>query len=92
MDKDHSRNRSPHFLCASITASEDGSAVILNSAPSDTPIIQKKSHKVVDTEKRGNRRNLEDPVVDEVPLGKNFATVQLSPLLTLFIRFRSLRK
>lgn len=79
MDKDHSRNRSPHFLCVSVTASEDGSAIILNSAPSDTPIILKKSQKVVDTEKRVGRRNSEEPNVDDGPLGKTLCYNIIDP-------------
>ncbi|KAK4754953.1 hypothetical protein SAY87_008710 [Trapa incisa] len=68
VDKDHSRNRSPHFLCVSVTASKDGSAIILNDAPSETPIILKRSQKVVDTENSISLRNSEELNMDDEPL------------------------
>lgn len=43
VDKDPSRHRAPHFLCASVA--EGGSAIVLNMSPSDTPITLGKSLK-----------------------------------------------
>lgn len=36
VDKDPSRHRAPHFLCVSVA--EEGSAIVLNMSPSDTPV------------------------------------------------------
>ncbi|KAF8041893.1 hypothetical protein BT93_A0482 [Corymbia citriodora subsp. variegata] len=50
VDKDPARHRAPHFLCASVV--EEGSAVVLNMSPSDTPVTLGKQLKGTPSSKR----------------------------------------
>ncbi|PKI79404.1 uncharacterized protein LOC116195821 isoform X1 [Punica granatum] len=71
--KSHSRYRSPHLLCVSVTVAEDDSTIILNSAPSSTPITLKKTNNVVDPEEKVNRREKSKGLdSDDAPLALSY--------------------
>ena len=81
MDKDPSRNRTPHFLCGSLT--EEESAIIINTPVPNTPFPLKKSlNKSGDTplslreftsepqqKKRANDKMAKGPSTDAKTLG-----------------------